>query len=283
MEDGLTIALSPVQLAAVLSQQNITEAETLSNRLLGGLDLALGSVELMGATALCLAPDPTMLTKAACIATGAHSMDAIHTAIDRILTGRDTRTATFQTAASLAKQFGASEDTAWRIGLTVDIAVPFAPAMAIGAARIAKVRMGRIRLIEHEGIKGMPGGGHTIAKHVGKTPEELFQRRAVSLKSLTLKPGSTFSSFTSLEVAERAITQGLKAHHYKIKHWASMAAPDRSQRAIELVYKLNNPVGIVIDATSTNVYQANIVKFVLVREFMGQRPYYLLTAYPVLK
>lgn len=198
MEEGLILALSPVQLAAVLSHHNVTEAEILSNRLLGGLELALGAVELTGATALCLAPDPTLLTKAACTVTGAHSMDAIHTAIDRILTGRDSHTATLRTVAALARQFGAGEDTAWAIGLTVDLAVPFAPAMATGAARIAKVRMGRIRLIEHEAIKGLPGGGHTIARHVGKTPEELFQRRATSLKSLTLKPTSTFSSFTSL-------------------------------------------------------------------------------------
>lgn len=60
MEDGLTIALSPVQLTAVLSPHTVTEAEAFSNRLLGGLELALGTVELMGATALCLAPDPTV-------------------------------------------------------------------------------------------------------------------------------------------------------------------------------------------------------------------------------
>lgn len=278
MEDGLTIALSPVQLAAVLSQQNITEAETLSNRLLGGLDLALGSVELMGATALCLAPDPTMLTKAACIATGAHSMDAIHTAIDRILTGRDTRTATFQTAASLAKQFGASEDTAWRIGLTVDIAVPFAPAMAIGAARIAKVRMGRIRLIEHEGIKGMPGGGHTIAKHVGKTPEELFQRIEKSIRSGNLYP-QPVGSFASLDVAETVITAALKNSRPTIKAWLESSLGSR-QRSLTIMYSANRNVGIVVKPGSTIVYKANRIKIVLIRQFNGGKPYFILTAYP---
>ncbi|GLR09204.1 hypothetical protein GCM10007905_19240 [Mixta theicola] len=38
--------------------------------------------------------------------------------------------------------------------------MPFAPTMAVGAARIARVRMGGIRLIEHEAIKGLPRGGH---------------------------------------------------------------------------------------------------------------------------
>ncbi|WP_390901258.1 hypothetical protein [Serratia ficaria] len=47
-EDELRVALSPVQLAAVLSDASVTEGEMLSNRLLGGLGLAGGVVELMG-------------------------------------------------------------------------------------------------------------------------------------------------------------------------------------------------------------------------------------------
>ncbi|EMJ5882931.1 hypothetical protein HV357_01340 [Enterobacter cloacae] len=35
-EGGMTVVMSPVQLAAVLSDKSVTEAETLSNRLLGG-------------------------------------------------------------------------------------------------------------------------------------------------------------------------------------------------------------------------------------------------------
>lgn len=36
-EGGMVVVMSPVQLAAVLSDKSITEAETLSNRLLGDL------------------------------------------------------------------------------------------------------------------------------------------------------------------------------------------------------------------------------------------------------
>lgn len=64
MNNGLYIVMSPVQLAAVMSDKTVTEAETLQNRLLGGLDVAMSTVELAGATILCAAPDPTMLTKA---------------------------------------------------------------------------------------------------------------------------------------------------------------------------------------------------------------------------
>ncbi|GLR07977.1 RNase A-like domain-containing protein [Mixta theicola] len=213
MEDGLNIALSPVELAAVLSRHNVTEAEMLSNRLLGGLELVLGTVELMGATALCLVPEPTMLTKAACVATGAHSLDSIHAAADRILTGRDTRTATFQTAAALARQFGTSEDTAWKIGLTVEVAVPSAAGVAWGLSRVKYVRAGTLKLAEHEGIRKI--GGHTIGKHIAKTDEELLARLAQS-------PGlPAATSFYSVEQAERFISAGLRANRLKIIHWAN--------------------------------------------------------------
>lgn len=252
----------------------------LSNRLLGGLELALGTVELMGATALCLAPDPSLLTKAACVATGAHSMDAINTAAERILTGRNTRTATFQTAAALAKQLGASEDNALAIGLMVDIAVPFAPAMAIGAVRIAKVRMGRIRLIEHEAIKGLPGGGHTIARHVGKTPEELFQRIEKSIRSGNLHP-QPVGSFTSLDLAETVITAALKNARSTIKSWSAASLGSR-QRSLTIVYSANRNVGIVVKPGSTVVYNANRIKIVLIRQYNNGKPYFILSAYPEL-
>ncbi|HCM9560404.1 TPA: hypothetical protein N5O13_003493 [Enterobacter cloacae subsp. cloacae] len=45
-ESGMTVVMSPVQLAAVLSDKSVTEAETLSNRLLGGLGVLLGAVEM---------------------------------------------------------------------------------------------------------------------------------------------------------------------------------------------------------------------------------------------
>ena len=79
MDDGIKIVMSPVQLAAVLSDKSVTEGETLSNRLYGGLGLVMGTLELAGATALCIAPEPTGLTKAACVIVGAHSMDSINT------------------------------------------------------------------------------------------------------------------------------------------------------------------------------------------------------------
>ena len=58
-EDGMVVVISPVQLAAVLSDKSVTEAETLSNRLLGGLGVLLGAVEMAGALSLIHISEPT--------------------------------------------------------------------------------------------------------------------------------------------------------------------------------------------------------------------------------
>ncbi len=158
MDEALVVALSPVQLAAVISDKSVTEGETLSNRLWGSLELVLGALEMAGATALCTAPEPTGLTKVGCVVVGAHSMDTVKTAADKVITGLSTRSATHRSAEALAKKFGADEDTAFKIGLAVDVAVPLGFATAIGAARVASIRYGRISLALHESSTGIKPG-----------------------------------------------------------------------------------------------------------------------------
>ncbi|GLR10898.1 hypothetical protein GCM10007905_36180 [Mixta theicola] len=195
MDTELQFAVSPVQLATVLADRTVTEAEALSNRLLGGLELAMGTVELIGAVALCIAPDPSMLTKAACVVTGAHSLDSINAAGNRILTGHDTRTATFQLTEKLAKEAGAGDSTAMYIGLTADIAVPSAAGLAWGVSRIKYVRAGTLKLAEHEAVSRARIGGHTLKKHIAKTDEDLLARLAQS------RDARSATSFHSVEQA----------------------------------------------------------------------------------
>ena len=57
--EGMTIALTPVQMAAVLDGQDVPESASLSNRLWGTVGLVGGVVELVGAGILCVAPEPT--------------------------------------------------------------------------------------------------------------------------------------------------------------------------------------------------------------------------------
>lgn len=167
---GLKIALSPVQMAAVLSDKSISEGETLSNRLFGGLGLAGGVVEMFGAGAMCIVPEPTMLTKAGFVFVGTHGLDTIQASIRQIWTGQQTDTDTYDSAVALAESLGADKKTAMHVGMTVDLAIPMGFAFAVGAVRVAAIRSGRISLAEHEAMAGRAPGGHTIERHIGKSP-----------------------------------------------------------------------------------------------------------------
>ncbi|QKJ87502.1 hypothetical protein PMPD1_2560 [Paramixta manurensis] len=269
MDNGLQVVMSPVQLAAVLSDKSVTGGETLSNRLLGGLELLMGSLELAGATALCMAPEPTTLTKAACVVIGTHSMDSINAAANRVLSGTDTRSATYRAAESLARQFGADDKTAWKIGLTVDIAVPLGFALAVGAARVAAVRMGRIQLTLHESATGAKPGGHTIEKHIGKSRDELLQR-------LELRPDlSGSSTFTNIDTAERAITNAIRANTSQIKMWGHYP-----QRPLAFDHHASSPIGSYIKKGSTEMVSTSKFRVVLEYKAYNGQPYYILTAYP---
>ncbi|TNH43363.1 RNase A-like domain-containing protein [Photorhabdus luminescens] len=269
-ENGLRIVLSPVQLAAILSDNTITEEETWSNRILGGASLAAGVVELIGAGALCLAPDPSTLTKTACVIIGAHSLDVMNASASQIITGRETTTETYQEAVNLAKEFGADDYTASEIGLTVDIAVPLSFASIAGAVRVASVRVGRIKLIEHESPTGLKPGGHTLLKHVGLSEQELRAR---------LSNISRASTFYNQDVAEQVISEALKANRIHLENWAKYALPEGTTAPIE--YVSSTSIGFGITRGSRYVDKLYKVKVVLkYSEYNGQ-PYYILTAFPV--
>jgi hypothetical protein len=272
MENEFQVLMSPVQLAAVLSDETVTQAETLQNRLLGGLGVAMGTVEMVGAGALCLAPEPTMLTKAGCVVVGAHSMDTLNTAIEQTITGKDTKTETYQLAESIATQLGADEETAWKVGLTVDIAVPIAFGLAMNVPRISYVRAGTFKLAEHEAVKGIKAGGHTIAKHVAVSEEDLLARlsRSPQLQSAT--------SFFSLEQAEKVISAGLRANRLKIIHWANFAR--NSEATLDITYNANAVIGYGFRKGIANKENIYAVRIVLLKKIYNSKPYYLLTAYP---
>ncbi|HHI1839283.1 RNase A-like domain-containing protein [Enterobacter cloacae] len=270
-ESGMTVVMSPVQLAAVLSDKSVTEAETLSNRLLGGLGVLLGAVEMAGATALCIAPEPTGLTKAGCVVVGAHSLDAIQSAARQAITGQDTRSATYELAVRAAKELGADENTALNIGMTVDIAVPLGFAAAIGAARVAAVKAGRIKLIQHESVTGLKPGGHTLANHVGKTDNELLARFEQN-KRLIMS-----STFKNLNVAESVISRAIYYNRANIK--SLLGGGNRGGR-LTIVYPAGQEIGYGFSRGSTQRISMRSVRIVIeLKEYNG-KPYYILTAFP---
>ncbi|WP_434523960.1 RNase A-like domain-containing protein [Photorhabdus asymbiotica] len=271
-ENGLRIVLSPVQLAAILSDNTITEEETWSNRILGGAGLAAGVVELIGAGGLCLAPDPTTLTKAACVIVGAHSLDVMNASVSQMMTGRETTTETYRAAVELAKEFGADNYTASEIGLTVDIAVPLSFASMVGAIRVTSVRVGRIKLIEHDSPTGLKPGGHTLAKHVGLSEPEL-RARILNSKG-RLREASTFYN---QDVAEKVISKALKNNQMKITTLLKYTPKGVRQ---EIDYISNTPVGFGFIKGSENLQELYKVRIVLTHSEFNGKLYYILTAFP---
>ncbi|KAF6683830.1 MULTISPECIES: RNase A-like domain-containing protein [Pantoea] len=271
MDNELQIAMSPVHLAAVLSDKSVTESEGMSNRLMGGLDLLMGSLELAGATALCMAPEPTGITKAACIVVGAHSMDSINAAANRVLTGQNTRTATYQTAVALAKKFGADDTAAWNIGLAIDVGVPAAFGLTVSAARVVYVRAGTFKIAEHEAVSSVRAGGHTIAKHVVISDNDLLARLALSPNMHSV------SSYYSVQIAEKAISSALKANRLRIIHWANWG---NNASPLELVYRSRAAVGYGLRQGKAAKETCYAVRVVLLKQTYNGKPYYVLTSYP---
>ncbi|NVI04992.1 RNase A-like domain-containing protein [Paraburkholderia youngii] len=268
--DGVRVVLSAPQLAAVLSRQSISPTEMLSNRLWGGLQVVGGVLEMVGAGALCVLPEPTMASKAGCVVFGVHGSDTAAAGLRQIWAGRDTATLTQQGTTKLAEAMKASPDLANNIGLSVDMAVPFGFAGSIKAARAASVTMGRIRLIEHEAKMLRGVGGHTIVKHVGKDEAWLRDRLKREPKR------DVVSSFTNLEQAERAISETLHAHAAKIRQWAQAASPNTTITVTKVV---SGDIGYGIVRETGKLTRKNKVFVTLKYEAYNGMPYYVFTAY----
>lgn len=273
-DDGLKIILSPVQLAALLSDRSVSEGETLSNRLYGGLGLAGSIVEMFGAGAMCIVPEPTMLTEAGCVIVGTHSLDTLQASLWQVWTGRDTRSDTYNSAVLLAESLGADKSTAMKVGFTVDLAISVAFSFAIGAERVIAIRSGKINLAAHEALPGSRVGGHTIDKHVGQSAEELFSRLASSPK---LKSSS---SFTSKKDAEILISKILRDNKNQITALAK-AVPLNAN--LKKVFDMNfaRQVGISVSRGSNEVKACYKVRVALKFELWHGKVYFVLTAYPM--
>ena len=268
--EGIQIVLTPVQLAAVLTGESVDDHASLSNRLWGSLRLVGGVLELAGAGVLCLAPEPTMASKAGCVLLGAHGADTTSAGAHQVWTGRETQTLTQQGTAALARTLGADPGTADRIGLAVDIMVPLGVAAWAGAARAAAIRSGRIRLIEHEAVAGSRVGGHTLLKHVGRTEAQLRARLAAEPHI------PVASSFSSLRLAEQGVSRVLQVHAQAVRAWAQSAT--RAPR-LALIHDMGSAMGQGVVRSSGHLQALSKVQVVLKFETYNGKPYYVLTAY----
>ncbi len=271
MTGGLTIVLTPAQLAAAISGGTLEAGATNWNRALGGVRLLFGGLEALGAGALLLVPEPTMVTKVGGAALGAHGLDTIQTGARQVWTGRDTRTLTSDGSAALARSLGVDQETARQIGEGIDVAVPVALSLGLAAARIVAVRSGRVVLAQHEAATLRGVGGHTIARHVGLTDAQLAAR----LASSRIRAASTF---VTLAEAEAAVSTVMRVNRVAIANWARSAAV-----GVKTPFAAAAPqggVGRVLLRGATTSVPGRTITMVLKKEAFRGKLYYVLTAYP---
>lgn len=273
IEKEMTVVLSAVQLAAIFAGETVSETATITNRLLGAVRLIGGVVELIGAGALCSVPEPTLLSKAGCVIVGVHGADTFTTGFQQVRHGTPHLSLTERTASSAAKAFGADMDTAATVGLVVDIAVPISFAGVLSAFRIGSIRAGRIYLSAHEAQVGSGVGGHTIVKHVAKSEEYLRARLA---RELTIPAAGSFST---VDVAERAISKAVLAKAKDIQDWARTATPSSRPKAFE--YAVGSEVGYGVVRASNQMIQMTKIRIVFKFAVYNGMPYYILTSYPI--
>lgn len=276
MQGGVSVALSPVQLAAVLAHDHVSPDASFTNRLWGGLRTVGGVLELLGAGALCVAPEPTGLTKAGCVVLGAHGADGTATGMRQVYTGQTEASLTESGVAAMARALGASEDAASNIGVAVDVGLPLGIGLAAATARVVAVRGGTLKLALHEAAQGSRVGGHTIARHVGWT-EEMLRARVLAKGGPELA-----SSFRTLETAELAVSKALRANRAAIQAWAQRAAGSAQKlppQAFEA--DVGHVIGIGVHRRGTALLQLSRVRVVLKYETFNGMPYYVLTAFPI--
>jgi hypothetical protein len=114
-------------------------------------------------------------------------------------------------------------------------------------------------------------GGHTIARHVGKTEEELRERLARE----PYIPGA--SSFRSLEDAGRFVNEALRAKDRVIRRWLEFARPGER---FPVYYRAGGVAGYGIPRATGKLEAMSRVVVVLRKTDDPDRPYIVLTAYP---
>ncbi|MEM7497548.1 MAG: RNase A-like domain-containing protein [Pseudomonadota bacterium] len=276
-EEGITVILTPAQLAAVLENETLREGGTLGNRLVGALRIVGCGFGAVGGAAMIAAPEPTMLSAAGGWVLVTASADQCSTGARQVWTGRSERTLLDRGASSVARRLGASPQTANNIGLAVEIMVPLGAAALANASRATAVVSGRIRLAQHEAASAARGapGGHTILKHVGQTEAQMRARIAATAGSR--RPPPYISSFSNLRSAERLVSQAVRMKQTEILAWAQSA----SRAPLARTVSMNRVTGTGVERATGALVEMRSIRFVLKKETYNGMPYYILTSFPV--
>lgn len=264
-DEGLIVVLTPIQLASILENQTIESSGSLKDRFWGAATAVAGALELVGAAALLLTPEPTFATKFAGTALGAHGIDTTSTGIRQILSGKVETSFTSQAAESTATALGVDEDNARKIGITIDAAIPILTGIT-GALRVISIRRGAISLAAEEAA-----GGHTILKHVGRTEAQLNARLAAEPRLIAA------TTFRTLTEAERFVAEAIRANKAAITEWAKTAAVGQTK---SFPYASGRVMGVGVQRGAQTLKDATRM-VVVIRKTQNQgRIYFILTSYP---
>lgn len=100
------------------------------------------------------------------------------------------------------------------------------------------------------------------------------------MQSGTFRVDSAASSFSSIGLAEKSISNAMKANRHIIRRWAKNTKAGSVGGLLELDYVHSSYVGIVVKASTMKAEQSRKITVVLKKQLYNGKPYYLLTAYP---
>jgi hypothetical protein len=173
--------------SAAPNQAPITPNSCGMTRVFAALQLVGGGIELIVGGGALLAPEPTV-TKVIGVVALTHGADTLQSSIRTIATCNRTATFTQIGASKVAVKFGASPQTAERIGVVTDIGIGVGGTFAVGA--LSRVGPGAARLVHltnadaAEAIRGsqMLGLGRST---IYAGPESLANARGWSILART--------------------------------------------------------------------------------------------------
>lgn len=191
----------------------ITPSESCTTtRIFAALQLIGGGIELIIGGGAVLAPEPTGVTKVIGAVVLVHGIDTLQASARTIVTCDRTATFTQRGASGVAKEFGASPQTAETIGVVTDVGVGIAGTFAVGALSRAPAGASQLVHLTNADSSAAIRASQTLG--LGRStiyagPETLTQARGwriVTRTGLTpsqaseviLLPSSTNSSFLAV-------------------------------------------------------------------------------------
>jgi hypothetical protein len=112
-------------------------------------------------------------------------------------------------------------------------------------------------------------GGHTVARHVGRTDEELRERLARERNI------SAASTWTDLETAETVVGHALAAERSRVESWMRRGFPRAN---LALHYNAGRVIGRSLRRSDAQAVECSSAVIVLRAD--GPESFYVLTTYP---